>query len=162
MVQAVYVPRENGDPIKTTLHGIPCRAHVPFDITDKFGDVQEQARRTLATGQVVNETVTRRIPLEELIRGSTHFEVVGEKQEGEARRPGRPAKPKNDEQYRAYALAWIREAEDAEVMATRWAGEEALRVKCGVGEDDIELIKPFYDAKHSALTGAASIEDGDE
>ena len=52
--------------------------------------------------------------------------------------------PQTPEQYRSYAIGWIRTSVTSKEIAARWREEEDLRVQCGVSDAeliDIEAVK---------------------
>ena len=69
-------------------------------------------------------------------------------------RTGKGKAPKTPEEYRAHAMAWIVAARGMDDLE-RWDDEEALREKCGVGDDDLKFLQPHFDAKHKQLSVVA-------
>lgn len=77
--------------------------------------------------------------------------------------------PKTPEEYRAYAIEWLKAAQpDPEIAAkdadraslacaksieTRYAAEEPLREKCGWGTDDDALLQTIFYPKLATLKG---------
>lgn len=82
-------------------------------------------------------------------RGNPWFEVDGEKAPEKKAGP-----PKTSEEYRAHAVAWIKDADTVKAMVERWDQEETLRRDCEVGGDDLGYIAQFYDPKLEALKQA--------
>lgn len=119
-----YVPRFDGDPANTEVHGLKFKANVPRPISDP---------------RVI-----------EMAKGNPWFTVGSEK----------PAplptvgKPTSDVQYRQYAVAWVQNSKSSEEMTKRWDAEEELRTDCGVGSDDIEYVRAFFDPKFEKLKRA--------
>lgn len=76
-------------------------------------------------------------------------------------------KPKNSDDYRAYAIAKINKAmpdptaEDGELAVRKcvadlkkwWADEEDMRLALGVGEDDLDKINGIFEPKLAQLLG---------
>lgn len=52
--------------------------------------------------------------------------------------------PTDSEGYRRYSVAWFKKAQSSKDMQARWESEEGLRVKCGVGTDDLEYLNKLY------------------
>jgi len=158
MTQVTYIPREPTDPAVMIWNGVEFPANVPIEldpvkhsymvpIVDKWVDEK--------TGEVRSKATERRMAMAQIAKGNPSFRVDGEPIV-ERRRPGRRPNPKTPEEYRSHAQAWIAAAEDHEDLEQRWADEESLRERCGVGEDDISYLKPFFEAKHHELKKRAA------
>lgn len=62
--------------------------------------------------------------------------------------------PTDSEGYRRYAIAWFKKVEKSAEMKERWESEEALRIKCGVGTDDLEYLNKLYGPRFAELKKA--------
>lgn len=51
--------------------------------------------------------------------------------------------PKNQDQYRAHVAAWIRTVQTKSEFDARWQSEETLRINCGMGTSDLDLLNDF-------------------
>lgn len=115
-----YIPQNDGDPSNTLWNRHRFRANVPVIVKDVKG------------GLTALEMV-------DLAKGNPHFAVEGFEQ---AR--GTPSVPETPEQYRSYAIGWIRISTSSREMASRWRSEDDLRIQCGCGDDDLEYIQSIY------------------
>lgn len=48
--------------------------------------------------------------------------------------------PKTPEQYRTHVVAWLKTVETVTELEKKWADEERLRMTCGVGGEDLDLL----------------------
>lgn len=122
-----YTPLHPGDPADTLWNRHRFRANVPVKVQDVTGG--------LTAVQMV-----------EAARGNPWFAVEGEEQAKTT-----PVIPETPEQYRSFAIAWIRTAVESKEMARRWRSEDDLRVQCGCGDDDVEYIQTIYKSRHAVL-----------
>jgi hypothetical protein len=143
-----YSPRD-GDPIRTTCHGVEFKANVPIDIPhSKMASVMLVRKTIGPEGDERSKAVDTKMPLVELLRTNPFFEVDGVKLE---HKQGSHRLPTDSDQYRGYALGWIRASNTLRQLNERWIGEEPLRDKCGLEERDINYLRPFLDARREQL-----------
>jgi hypothetical protein len=162
----VYIPGQ-GDPAHTTVggevennivvRGYPFVAHVPQKLPRRTTTVEVLVRqeRELPDGQIVSRSVPKRVPLFELLKDNPAFMIngVAPKPRGNAL----SRLPTDPDQYRGYAVGWIREARDAPTIQARWDGEEQLRERLGVSVSDLAFIVPFLQGRLLDLGGARTI-----
>lgn len=115
-----YTPLNPGDPADTLWNRHRFRANVPTKVRD------------VAQGLTAKEMV-------DLARGNPWFAVEGEEQAKAA-----PVIPETPEQYRSYAIGWIRTSTNSREMAARWRSEEDLRIQCGVSDSELADIQNVY------------------
>jgi hypothetical protein len=101
---------------------------------------------TMPDGTIQTRHVEKKISMVELARGNPSFMVNGEKPA--ERQSGRIRTPETPDEYRGYAMRWIAGSTEASAMDARWTSEETLRNRCGVNDQDISYIRPFFEAKH--------------
>lgn len=144
----VYSPND-GDPIRTSIHGVEFRANIPVIIPhDRMCSVM-QTRKTLGPeGEERSKGHEVKIPLVELLRTNQYFIVDGVELK---RRHGSQRLPTDPDQYRGYALGWIRATNTLRQLKERWEGEEPLREKCGLEMGDLNYLQPFLDARREQL-----------
>lgn len=128
-----YVPINPGDPSDTLWNRHRFRANVPTAVQDVKG------------GLTADEMI-------ELAKGNPHFIVDGFEQA-----EGTPAIPETPEQYKQYAVGWIRTSNISVEMMRKWRSEDDLRVQCGVGDDDLDYIQTIYKARLSVLKEAEAL-----
>lgn len=154
MTKVTYVPREPTDPAVVTWNGVRFTANVPVELDPTIHTiVAPMPERTIVDGQVRTIHHDRRVSMVEIAKGNPTFVVEG--QEPAVRKPGRPRIPKSAEEYRSYAQQWFATSNTAEELDERWNREADLREKCGCGEDDVEYLHAFFQAKHYELMQAA-------
>src|SRR6266403_3554321 len=115
-----YTPIHPGDPADTLWNRHRFRANVPV--------VPQDVKGGLSAKEMV-----------EAAKGNPWFAVEGEEQA-----KATPIVPETPEQYRSYAIGWIRTATTTREMAARWRAEEDLRVICGVSADEMIDIQGVY------------------
>lgn len=121
--QITYRPIHDGDPAKVTWMGLVFHANVPKTITNPKLIDAAKGNKWFKVGEF--DPKTDGVPVEET------------------------GLPKTPEQYRAHVIAWLKRMESVDALDTKWAGEETLRIECGVGTDDIEYLAGFVDpARH--------------
>lgn len=158
MTKVTYIPRDPGDPAMMLWNGVKFPANVPVELDPKLhGYKVPLPKKTLdpATGRTLTEHVETWVSMIDQAKGNPSFQVEGEAPVA-ARKPGRPRIPRTSEDYRSYALAWISAMEDVQDLAERWDAEDVLRENCGVGEDDLKYLTPFFQAKHHELKKQAA------
>ena len=144
----VYSPND-GDPIRTSMHGVEFRANIPVIIPhDKMCSVLMTKKTVGPEGEERSKGHEVKIPLVELLRTNQHFIVDGVELE---RRRGSQRLPTDPDQYRGYALGWIRATNTLRQLKERWEGEEPLRDKCGLEMGDLHYLQPFLDARREQL-----------
>jgi hypothetical protein len=111
-----YIPIHPGDPADTLWNRHRFRANVPVQVRD--------VPQGLTAVQMV-----------EAARGNPWFAVEGEEQARAI-----PITPETPEQYRSYAIGWIRTAVTVREIESRWRNEEDLRVQCGVSDSEMADI----------------------
>lgn len=122
-----YTPIHDGDPHSTLWNRHRFHANKPVDVAD------------IKNGLTAAEMI-------ELAKGNPWFKV-----EGFDQAKAKPSVPDTSEQYRGYAVGWIRVSHSTKEMARRWRDEEDLRIQCGCGEDDVEYIQTIYKARYGIL-----------
>lgn len=61
--------------------------------------------------------------------------------------------PKNQDQYRAHVAAWLPIVKSVEELDRKWESEEGLRIACGIGTEDLELLNPLVSTRRYELRG---------
>lgn len=150
MTKVTYVPPDDGQqhPSSLTWNGITFHANVPLDldpVKHAYNVLEVERWIDPATQRPMSKTVERWKPMSEIAKANSYFVVEGETP-ARAKR-GRPPLPKTPEEYRAHAVAWIRAIDDHDELNERWNTEEAMRERCGVGDDDIDYLRPMFDAR---------------
>lgn len=150
--EVTYIPGE-GDPIKTKVHGIEFRGNVPVSIRfDKMVETLTRKETKGPEGETRSRGVEGKISLVELLRGNRCFSVDGVQPEY---KEGSQRLPTDADQYRGYAMGWIRESNTLRQLDQRWEGEERLREKCGLEPKDENYLRPFLEARRDQLREAA-------
>lgn len=150
--EVTYVPGD-GDPIKTVWNGVEFRANIP--VTIPYTKMVESLTRVESKGpegEIRSRGVAGKIPMIELARSNPFFTVDGV---GTERRQGTQRLPIDADQYRGYALGWIRESNTLRQLEQRWEGEAPLREKCGCEAKDENYLRPFLEARREQLKEAA-------
>lgn len=128
-----YTPIHDGDPSNTLWNRHRFRANVPTIVQDVKG------------GLSAEEMI-------EAARGNPWFAVEGEEQA-----KATPSIPETPEQYRSYAIGWIRTAVDSREMAARWRAEDDLRVQCGVSDQELTDIQGVYKNRSDIMKQAEAL-----
>jgi hypothetical protein len=128
MAKVTYIPRHDGDPIKTETLGQKFKANEPVEVDG----------RTKA-GKLLLETLAN----------NPWFSI-----DGKGAVPVGITDPKTAEEYRAYALEWINVETSAVAFSKRWDSEAALREKVGWGTEDEDLIQPIIGPRLELLKRA--------
>jgi hypothetical protein len=111
-------------------------------------------------GEIATRTRRVKMFMGELAKTNPHFEVEGFPRYIKKLAEGR--RPQTSDEYRTWAQTWFAEAGDEEhpdapqtprEMLERWDDEDAMRERCGVSDEDIGFLKPFFDMKVSMLKG---------
>lgn len=129
-----YIPRDQGDPADTLWNRHRFRANVPVTVRDVVG------------GLTALEMV-------ELAKNNPHFSVEGFEQA-----KGTPTVPETSEQYKSYAVGWIRLTNSSRELGSRWRQEEDLRVICGCGEDDVEYLQTIFKPRMALLKDQEALQ----
>lgn len=150
--EVTYIPGD-GDPIKTKVHGVEFRGNVPVSIRfDKMVETLTRKETKGPEGETRSRGVESKISLVELLRGNRCFSVDGVQPEY---KEGSQRLPTDADQYRGYAMGWIRESNTLRQLDQRWEGEERLREKCGLEAKDENYLRPFLEARRDQLREAA-------
>jgi hypothetical protein len=158
MTKVTYIPRDPTDPAVMIWNGVKFPANVPVELDDKLHGYKVPLPKNSidpATGEPRTKHYETWVTMAALAKGNPSFQVEGEAPAA-ARKPGRPRIPRTSEDYRAHAQAWIAAADNHEELEERWTEEEALRERCGVGDDDLSYLRPFFEAKHHELKKQAA------
>lgn len=151
--EVTYVPGD-GDPHRTVWNEVEFRANVPVKIPhSKMVNVLERKVTTGPEGEERSKGVEVKRSMVEMARGNPYFMVDGVQAE---RKIGSQRLPTDSDQYRGYALGWIRATNTLKQLEERWAGEEPLREKCGLEPVDVNYLAPFLEARREQLGEAAA------
>jgi len=128
----VYVPLD-GDRISITWCGHTFQANIPKEITG------------CATG---TEREKLNFHLIERARENKHFVVGNAKRKRDSH-----VEPKTALEYRAYAVAWMKDPEikHAEDLIARFARDRELQASCEIGYDDFEYLGTLFNPRLSEL-----------
>lgn len=129
--QVTYIPGE-GDPVTTRWGGFVFTANKPVTINGHSGDP--------AKGECKPHERAK-FDMIQAARKNKFFRVGDFDPKEAVKVEDDPVEPKTPEQYRAYAIAWGLKTDDLNIFDKRWASEEPLRMKCGVGTDDLDLLQ---------------------
>jgi hypothetical protein len=150
--QVTYIPGD-GDPNRVMWNGIEFRANVPVTVLhSRTADVLERKETIGPEGDIRSKGVEVKRSMVELARGNPHFMVDGVKIE---RKEGNQRLPTDADQYRGYALGWIRESNTFKQLEQRWDGEASLRERCGIEPKDEAYLHPFLNARREQLKEVA-------
>lgn len=153
-MKCTYVPPD-GEAASTVAYGRKWRANVPVDLPDDAAiPCMESVRTTNPDGTVILTTVTRLIPIIELMRGNSSFQVGDEPTQQVERRLA-PDDVETAPDYRRYALQWFAEETSVKGFQERWEDEEGMRERAGVTDDDINYLKTFMGPRLHELQTAA-------
>jgi hypothetical protein len=160
MTKVTYIPRDPTDPAMMLWNGVKFPANVPVDLDPKnrqhgYPVPLPTPKTDPVTGREMLEYKETWVSMIDQAKGNPSFQVEGEVPAA-ARKPGRPRIPRTSEDYRSHAQAWIAAADNHEELEERWTEEEGLRERCGVGDDDLSYLKPFFEAKHHELKKRAA------
>jgi hypothetical protein len=149
MTKVTYVPPDDGQhhPSSLMWNGVKFTANVPLDldpVKHSYEVLEVERWNDPVTQRPMSKTVERRKSMAEIARTNQFFVVEGD---APKIKRGRPPLPKTPEEYRAHAVAWIRAIDDHDELNERWNTEEAMRQRCGVGDDDIDYLRPMFDAR---------------
>jgi hypothetical protein len=111
-----YTTIHPGDPADTLWNRHRFRANIPVKVRD--------VPQGLTAMQMV-----------EAARNNPWFIVEGEEQA-----KATPITPETPEQYRSYAIGWIRTSVTVREMESRWRSEDDLRIQCGVSDQELADI----------------------
>jgi hypothetical protein len=128
-----YIPIHDGDPANTLWNRHRFKANVPVHVRD------------VPQGLTAKEMV-------EAARGNPWFKVEGEEQATTT-----PTIPETPEQYRSFAIGWIRTSTTSREMAARWKAEEGLRIDCGVSDNEMLDIQAVYKNRMDIMKQSESL-----
>ena len=149
-----YLPGE-GDPVKTVWNGIEFRANIPVAVPlNKTILVPLRKEWIDNNGDLKSKAVETRISMVEMAKTNACFSVDGAPPP--ERKHGAHRLPTDADQYRGYALGWIRETNTLRQLTQRWDGEAALREKCGLDQKDENYLMPFVHARREQLGEAVA------
>lgn len=117
-----------GDPAKTEWNGHVFHANVPVPV--RHPGMIEQAK------------------------GNPWFRVEGEAK-GSVASSG---EPETAEDYRAYAVLWLKDVRSYAEMVRRWDAEQPMREACGVGTDDYDYLESVFGPKRAELKRASEAD----
>ena len=129
-----YAPVSESAPYETIWNKHRFRANIPVAVRDIVG----------------GNTAAQMI---ESAKHNPDFMV-----EGFPRADARPIDPETPEQYKIYAVGWIRLAVNAAEMKRRWNSEKDLREDCGVGADDEEYLASIFNPRLSLLKESEKLQ----
>jgi hypothetical protein len=153
VTKVTYTPTDPMAPIEMTWNDVKFRANIPVELDDiKHSYFVPRVKKWLdpVTQEPRSKAYEERVTMAEMARSNPSFTVEGSPPT-QALRTGKAKPPKTPEEYRAHALAWILAAESIDDLA-RWNDEEALREKCGCGQDDQAYLQPHFDNKFKQLS----------
>lgn len=128
-----YAPVSESAPYETIWNKHRFKANIPVVVHDVSG----------------GNTAAQMI---ESAKGNPDFMV-----EGFPRAVARSLDPETPEQYRSYAVGWIRITNSSAELRRRWNGEKDLRDECGVGIDDEEYLASIYNPRLATLKDAEKL-----
>lgn len=149
----------------TVWNGIRFEAGRPVTLSTKnkrhFVEVDMPKQHTLEDGSYTTRTVKTLLSMIEMAKGNPFFEVEGFPRFVKPLPEGR--RPQTAEEYRSYAQAWFAGDDEGETqtpkeMLERWQDEAALRERIGVGEEDEQFLKPFFDMKVAQLKKGMAVK----
>ena len=144
--EVTYYPGD-GDPVRTVWNGLEFKAHIPTRVSKSHSVlVPMPISVTMPDGSIQTRHVEKKVSMSELARKNPSFMVNGE--QPAERKIGTVRTPENPDEYRGYAMRWIAASEEASAMDARWKQEEGLRLRCGVNDQDIAYLRPFFEARH--------------
>lgn len=129
-----YSPVSESAPYETIWNKHRFRANVPVVVRDVSG----------------GNTAAQMIESAKL---NTDFMV-----DGFPRAQARPIDPETPEQYKTYAVGWIRHSVSSTEMTRRWRNEKDLREDCGVGTDDEEYLASIFQPRLSLLKESEKLQ----
>jgi len=129
-----YAPVSESAPYETIWNKHRFRANIPVAVRDIVG----------------GNTAAQMI---ESAKHNPDFMV-----EGFPRADARPIDPETPEQYKIYAVGWIRLAVNAAEMKRRWNSEKDLREDCGVGIDDEEYLASIFNPRLTLLKESEKLQ----
>lgn len=128
-----YIPIHPGDPADTLWNRHRFRANVPTKVRD------------VPQGLTAKEMVASAL-------NNPWFAVEGEEQA-----KATPSVPETPEQYRSYAIGWIRTSVTSREMSARWREEDDLRIQCGVSDQELVDIQGVYKNRMDIMKQAEAL-----
>lgn len=162
--EALHKPHETQADDITYVPGPDDRAHTEFAGIRFVAGVPQRVPRsktvlvplpretTTVEGAVVTRHVEQRVPVVDLLKTNPFFSINGKPPP--LRMEGKSRLPQDPDHYRKWAMEWIHKAISLVELETRWAGEAALREKCGVSDTELNFISPFLEMKLEQLRSA--------
>jgi hypothetical protein len=129
-----YAPVSESAPYETIWNKHRFRANIPTAVRDVVG----------------GNTAAQMI---ESAKTNPDFMV-----EGFPRAIPRALDPETPEQYKTYAVGWIRHSINSVELMRRWKNERDLREECGVGTDDEEYLHSILNPRHSLLKESEKLQ----
>jgi hypothetical protein len=158
--EITYIPLEEGDKLHVTVganpdkpgSGVHFTANVPTRVPRSATMMQLLVEKfEMKDGSIGSQGREKRVPIAKVLEGNPYFSING------APPPRKPRiaerLPNDPNQYRSYAIGWIARAAGAHDLELRWKGEQGMRERCGVQDDDLSYISPFYEARLMELRG---------
>ncbi len=121
--QVTYRPGPEG-PLETTWLGHKFQAHVPKTVTNQ--------------------------KLIDMARGNKFFKVGSFDASADVYKE-EVLPPKTAEQYRAWAVGWLKDVRNVDELCERWANEARMRAALEVGYDDYHYISSLVQPKLDEL-----------
>jgi hypothetical protein len=161
MAKITYLPKD-GDGLKTVFHGHKFEANKPIEVSHAL--LIRQASKNswfkvegATAEQLADPTEVPEAAPADKAKAAPHQNVKSAKDDGDKKPkvydPNTDL-PTTSEQYRGFALAWIKTVDESEAMDLRWKEEEELRQKCGWGSDDEEYLATFFNQKRTEMVAA--------
>ena len=156
MTKVTYTPLEDGDRLNTEVAGFKFVANIPIEIPDSATIDNVEVVHTV-NDEGLPRTHTRNVKTKvlDMLRKNPYFQVEGAPA---VKKRGRPPIPKNADEYKAHAQAWIAESGSTAELEAHWERELELRERLGVSDesDEVRFLRPFYDRRHAELTQQAA------
>lgn len=149
--EVTYLPGD-GDPINTEVAGVKFRGNVPTTVPMSVGYSAPIREDYIVEGKTQSRSVERRQCLVDILRNNPCFMVDGVRSH---RKTAEIKLPTDSDQYRGYALKWLVSVTSAAEIDGRWAGEAALREKCGWEQKDEAFLRAFVEGRKEQLKEAA-------
>jgi hypothetical protein len=155
------------DKSQATVNGVLFVANKPVVMSRKnkrhyFEDDMPQ-HHVAADGTHTTRTVRTLTFMPDRLKDNPFFEVEGFPRFIKPIAHGR--KPQTAEEYRSWAQAWFAAAgtdgsdeQTPREMVNRWDDEKLLRERIGVGEEDIAMLRPFFDMKVEQMNSNLGIK----
>jgi hypothetical protein len=150
--KVVWHPGE-GDPGEMTMNGIKFKANVPVNLLlSKTISYPERKEYFHIDGTMQSKGMEVKKSMVDILRTNPAFSVDGVR---EPRKAAEAKLPRDADEYRGYALDWIRKSTSLDQLVRRWDGEQELRDRCGCVEKDISYLAPFLEGRKEQVKDAA-------